>query len=690
MINKSDAEVKLKVTTDSNASEKGMKNLNEEAKKTPSHLDKIKSVGATVFKGLAVGIGAASTALGALVMKSVKSYADYEQLEGGVKTLFEEIKGGSKEAYEEVMKNAKGAYKTAGMSANEYMDTVTSFSASLISSLGNDTKKAAKTSDMAITDMADNANKMGTSIEMIQSAYQGFAKQNYTMLDNLKLGYGGTETEMKRLLADAQKITGVKYDINNLNDVFNAIHVIQGELGITGTTAKEAESTISGSVSMVKAAFDNFLNGSGSPKELANTIAIAFKNIGNAIIKLAPDVINGFVELLNILIPQLPQVMEKILPALIGGAANLVSLLIKELPNILSAIVKVMPSILSSLIKSTNLYFPGLIEKVKKALAILIPLISAFKTYQVVMKGLAIINSIKKATEGMTLAQYALNAAMSLNPIGIIIALIAALVAGFIYLWNTSDDFRTFWIGLWEGLVNIVTVAWEWLKGIFDTVINFFKNNWQALLLLLVNPFAGAFKLLYNNCTGFRNFVNSFVNTIVNWFKSIPGKLKSMATGIVNVFKSITSQMFNVGKNIVQGLWNGISGLKNWVINKVKSLGKSILNGIKGILGIHSPSTEFALIGKFSILGLEEGFEDNEKELHKTIEDTIGLDFLKNGSVNVSNMYGNLTPNISNNQPIYVNVEADMDVDKFGRAFVNDIKVFSGGTKNSFNYGGGK
>lgn len=199
-------------------------------------------------------VGATATAVGALVKQAVESYAEYEQLVGGVDTLF-----GSASA--EVQKKADNAYKTAGMSANEYMETVTGFSASLIQSLGGDTEKAAKYADMAITDMSDNANKMGTDMSLIQNAYQGFAKQNYTMLDNLKLGYGGTKEEMERLLKDASKISGIKYDISSYADIVDAIHVVQTEMGITGTTAKEASTTIQGSISSMKSAWQNLLTG---------------------------------------------------------------------------------------------------------------------------------------------------------------------------------------------------------------------------------------------------------------------------------------------------------------------------------------------------------------------------------------------------------------------------------------------
>lgn len=209
-----------------------------------------KSLGGRI--GGAIKVAVIAAGIGKAISASISEGAELEQSIGGIETLF-------KDSAEKVKQNAANAYKTAGMSANEYMQLTTSFSASLLQSLGNDTAKAADVADMAMTDMSDNMNKMGSNMEDIKNAYQGFAKQNYTMLDNLKLGYGGTKTEMERLLADAEKITGVKYDINNLSDVYSAIHVIQGELGITGTTAKEAATTLSGSLASMKAAFKNLL-----------------------------------------------------------------------------------------------------------------------------------------------------------------------------------------------------------------------------------------------------------------------------------------------------------------------------------------------------------------------------------------------------------------------------------------------
>lgn len=302
--------------------------------------------------------------------------------------------------------------------------------------------------------------------------------------------------------------------------------------------------------------------------------------------------------------------------------------------------------------------------------AIIIPLVAFIGTFSMIMKIISIV-------KGITTAISVLNAVMLANPIVLIIAAIVALIAIFVVLWKKCDWFRNFWIGLWNGIVEIVVGAWEWIKGLFTGIIDFISNNWQALLLFLVNPFAGAFKLLYDNCEGFRNFVNGFVNAVVGFFKSIPGKLVSFAQGIVNVFTSIPGKMMNVGKNIAQGLWNGISGLKNWVINKVKGMGKAILNSIKNVLGIHSPSTEFAMIGKFSVLGYTEELDKMTKTVQGQIAETFSVSpQLANSSALHYSPSVNTTVNVNQTQ------------DPLGR-MVNDIKTFSGGAKNDYNYGMG-
>ena len=247
---------------------------------------------------------------------ALSSVGALEQNVGGVETLF----GDTADA---VIAAADRAYQTAGMSANDYMSTVTSFSASLLQSLSGNTEEAAKVADMAIIDMADNANKMGTSMDMIQNAYQGFAKQNYTMLDNLKLGYGGTKTEMERLLADAQKLTGVKYDINNLNDVYQAIHVIQEEMGITGTTAKEASETLEGSMASAKAAWDNFMNGSSDADQLADAFATAADNIVKNLAEIVPRFAETLPALAGAVVSQIPDLAAAIVPAVLSAGQSI-------------------------------------------------------------------------------------------------------------------------------------------------------------------------------------------------------------------------------------------------------------------------------------------------------------------------------------------------------------------------------
>lgn len=260
-----------------------MEQIGATADKVASGAQKVADATAGISHAAQVGLGVAAGA----AVKIVDSYADYEQLIGGVETLF---KGSSKK----LVKYAKSAYKTAGLSANNYMETATGFAASLVNSLGGDTEKAVELVDVAITDMADNANKMGSDIKSIQNAYQGFAKQNYTMLDNLKLGFGGTKEEMQRLLDEAEKLSGIHYDIGNYADIVNAIHVIQTEMDITGTTAKEAEGTISGSIAAFKSSVSNLLAGMGDANadvdQLTDNVVEAFKTMAGNIIPILQNI----------------------------------------------------------------------------------------------------------------------------------------------------------------------------------------------------------------------------------------------------------------------------------------------------------------------------------------------------------------------------------------------------------------
>ena len=330
----------------------------------------------TAFKvaGAAIGaaVSAAAAGASALVKQSVSSFANYEQLVGGVETLFSSLDG-SVSSSATVLENAANAYKTAGISANQYMEQVTSFSAALVSSLGGDYQKAAEISDMAIRDMSDNANKMGTSMDAIQNAYQGFAKQNYTMLDNLKLGYGGTKTEMERLLADAKEFTGIDYDISSLSDVYEAIHVIQQQMGITGTTAKEAADTISGSFGSLGAAWQNLItgmaNGNADLSELMGNVVDAATGTLNNIIPVAEQAVRGLGVVVEkaapIITDTLPSLIDELLPPILETATSLVNSVTSALPSILGTVVDVIPGLITDISETLINSVPQLVGVAK-------------------------------------------------------------------------------------------------------------------------------------------------------------------------------------------------------------------------------------------------------------------------------------------------------------------------------------
>lgn len=314
------------------------------------------------------GIKAVASGIKSLISGAIEGYGEYEQLVGGVETLF----GSSADT---VIKNAENAYKTAGLSANAYMETVTSFSASLLQSMGNDTEAAAKKADQALTDMSDNANKMGTDMQSIQNAYQGFAKQNYTMLDNLKLGYGGTKEEMQRLIDDANALNAAQgnytnYSIESYADIVDAIHTVQTEMGITGTTALEASTTVEGSINSMKAAYQNFVTGLGDQNadigalteeliQTAGTVAEnvlpvienVVKNIAETVKKQGPDMITKFVAYATEKLPEVLKLGIQLIVSLVKGLAQ-------NLPELLRGTLALVDAIISAFLDS----LPDIIE----------------------------------------------------------------------------------------------------------------------------------------------------------------------------------------------------------------------------------------------------------------------------------------------------------------------------------------
>lgn len=359
------------IVLDTSGAEKALAKVSKAGQKVGGALSKgFKLAGQAALqmgKVISTGVAAGTAAMGKLVSSAMSAYASYEQLEDGVKKLFGD------DAQNLVMEYARNAYRTAGLSANEYMDTVTSFSASLISSLGKDTVAAAAYADLAITDMADNANTFGTSMEDIQNAYKGFSKQNYTLLDNLKLGYGGTQKEMERLLADASKLSGVKYDISNFSDIIAAIHVIQDNQGIAGTTKAEAEKTISGSVNAAKAAWQNLLSGLADGNQdidqLVNNLADSVMKAVNRIVPrlqtMAPRLVQAVQTLVSTLAPQLPGIISTVLPSMIEAATTLIGGLADVLPDLLGSIIDVLPNVVKQIGGALKKLFPSLLKTFK-------------------------------------------------------------------------------------------------------------------------------------------------------------------------------------------------------------------------------------------------------------------------------------------------------------------------------------
>lgn len=476
-----------------------------------SGLGKLGSIAKTGLKTVAVATGAVASAFAGLVTASVNARGEIEQQIGGVETLF-------KDSADKVIKNANNAFKTAGMSANEYMQNVTSFSASLLQSVAGDTNKAADIADMAMTDMSDNANKMGTSMESITNAYQGFAKQNYTMLDNLKLGYGGTKTEMERLLADAQKITGIKYDINNLSDVYEAIHVIQGELGITGTTAKEASETLQGSFSAMKASWNNFLSGAGDLSQVVNTTTDVVKNV----VRIVNEAIPNIIESITSSLPELLQLGNDILNNIINGIITHLPILMESAGQILNSLAQGIINVLPQLIPI--------------ALQVIQQLITGLLNYlpQIMLMGMEIILQLILGIGQMLpeLIPQAVNAVIT-------------LVEGFLDNIDLLVDAGIqLIIGLAEGLINALPTLIEKIPVIIEKLINAIVRNLPKIV-------EAGIKLIVMLAKGLIQAIPQLLSKIPEIIGAI---VKGLGEGV--------SKVAEVGKNIIQGLWNGISNMR--------------------------------------------------------------------------------------------------------------------------------
>ena len=588
-------------------------------------LGKIGSAVSTAVKASAAAVGAASAGVAALGTACINAYADYEQLVGGVETLF-------KDSADTIQTYADNAYKTAGLSANEYMETVTSFSASLLQSLGGDTEKAAAAADLAITDMADNANKMGTAMESIQDAYQGFAKQNYTMLDNLKLGYGGTKEEMQRLLADAEKLSGVKYDLSSYADIVEAIHVIQTEMGITGTTAKEASTTIQGSVASMKAAWANLMVGMADDTQdfdlllsnfiesigtvadnLLPRIGIVIEGMGKLVAGLAPEIASALPTLTNELLPNLVELGVQSISALVqgiqengdslaAGALSIVGTLAEGIAELLPMVADTAASLVVSLAD-------GLTESLPDIIPIAIETISTL---------------VENLTEN---ANTIIDAGIQ-----IILALGEGLIAALPQLIETVPQI----------VINIANVINDNAPKLVDTALYLITRLAVGLVQAIPTLVANIPKIIEAIVDAFMafqwlNLGKQLIDGVANGVKKAGESMATAAKNTFSKFKSklvgveVASELKNIGKHIIDGIVGGIKNSLSKIANIAGKIKDTLLSKLKGLFRIASPSKLMkeevgAYIGEGIAVGIEESGQmavDAAEDVADKIADTL-------------------------------------------------------------------
>lgn len=588
-------------------------------------LGKIGSAVNTAVKASAAAVGAASAGVAALGTACINAYADYEQLVGGVETLF-------KDSADTIQTFADNAYKTAGLSANEYMETVTSFSASLLQSLDGDTEKAAAAADLAITDMADNANKMGTAMESIQNAYQGFAKQNYTMLDNLKLGYGGTKEEMQRLLADAEKLSGVKYDLSSYADIVEAIHVIQTEMGITGTTAKEASTTIQGSVASMKAAWANLMVGMADDTQnfdmllsnfiesigtvadnLLPRIGVVIEGMGKLVAGLAPEIASALPTLTNELLPNLVELGVQSISALVqgiqengdslaAGALSIVGTLAEGIAELLPMVADTAASLVVSLAD-------GLTESLPNIIPIAIETISTL---------------VENLTEN---ANTVIDAGIQ-----IILALGEGLIAALPQLIETVPQI----------VINIANVINDNAPKLVDTALYLITRLATGLLAATPTILANIPKIIEAIVAAFMafqwlNLGKQLIDGVANGVKKAGESMATAAKNAFSKFKAkitgseVATELKNIGKYIIDGIVGGIKNSLSKIANIAGKIKDTLLSKLKGLFKIASPSKLMkeevgTYIGEGIAVGIEESGQmavDAAEDVADKIADTL-------------------------------------------------------------------
>lgn len=680
-----DGRIIIDTSVDNTGAEKDVKSLS-------SKLGGMAKTSAVAITGMVTAASAAVTGLATL---SVKQYAEYEQLVGGVETLF-------KDSSELVQRYAANAFETAGLSANEYMSTITGFSASLLQGLGGDTEKAARIGHQAIIDMSDNANKMGTDMSMIQNAYQGFAKQNYTMLDNLKLGFGGTKEEMQRLLVEAEKISGIQYDISNFSDIIEAIHVIQDEMGITGTTAKEAETTIEGSLNMLKSAWSNILTGMASDTEnfddLVNDLVYSLQTFGGNVLPRIKIAINGITKLFNSLVQQLPSLINSVLPDLVNSGVDIIKNLISGIQTALPSLVNTALEIIMSLVNGIIDVMPMLLEVGLQVLMALGEGIAQNLPTLIPTLVNLVISMCDMIIENLPLI---LDVA-----IDIIMALVQGLVTALpTLIQEVPRIINSFADAIYNALPQIlkagIDIILMLIKGLIDSIPTLVANipqiimaivnvftlmNWSSIGKNLISGIGNGIKSMVSNIKTIAKFMAENVTTtikdlfssginigryLIQWLKqgisngvgNLVQAAKNVAISALQGIKNILGwdSAASIGSNLIRGIWSGISNMTGWILNLIGGFAKSVISSIKGFFGIHSPSRVMRdLIGTNIVKGigvgidvetpnLEKDIDANMSDLVAKMKGTVDYETAKVNASVVGRNYKNIPQTITNN-----------------------------------------
>lgn len=609
--------------------------------------DGIKNKLGIAAKAGVAAVAAVGTATVAVGKTALDAYSNYEQLVGGIDTLFKASSG-------KMQQYAANAYQTAGVSANRYMEISTSFAAALISSLGGNTEAAADMANTAITDMSDNANKMGTSLETVQEAYMSLSRGNYEMLDSLKLGYGGTRSELERLLSDAEEFSAAQgrvrdFSVDSYSDIVEAIHIVQDEMGITGTTAEEAGATIEGSVNMAKAAWDNWLAGLGNEdadmggltEQLVQSVAVAGENIiprvgqimttlGQTVAEYAPGV---GLYLSNALISVLPESVQGPMRDAFAGVGEVVGKLESVFNDNLKPATDAADSVFSAISSGVQTFGNAVNDLVLPAIDQLSPAFNDF--FGAIQTAQPLLEFIANIIGGVLAAAIS----TAINLFAAITEVVASVITGFAQLYENISGFVTGVVNFFTvNLPNAINALVQWFAQLPGNIAAFLSTvitNVVAWVANMASNAVNAGSRFVSSIAGFlsalpgniASWLSGAISTVVGWVSQFASNATSaasqFASNLVEGLASIPGKVTSIGSDIIQGMVNGVTSAAGHLIESVKGAVDDAINGAKNLLGIHSPSRVFRKIGQYTMQGAALGVDDGADVLLRSTDNAM-------------------------------------------------------------------